>query len=165
MSFIKTPLLTQPDLPLTTLSILYCSTCGKGFVIGWFDWVVIDGKITEGTKPTDWGMTYATCQGCEYEVNFDEWDLTDLVHKRLGDYDMGPSDFINEVVTGKSLFSWCEKHFQFFSLSLEEGLIPAEEDDFPDVPYFPQHFQSGENYGVVEISNPRDKDLPSWTEA
>jgi len=46
-------LIMKSDIPLTTLSILLCDSCGIGYVIGWLDWSLQDGKLVGGTMPID----------------------------------------------------------------------------------------------------------------
>ncbi|SCO54214.1 uncharacterized protein FFNC_15398 [Fusarium fujikuroi] len=127
--------IVSPDIPLTTLSILLCDSCGFGCVIGWYDWVVEGGKLVEGMMPTDWAMNYATCNECHKarlgNGGFNENHLSIVVQKWLGDFDLGPSDWSDWVFDEKALFSWCENHFQFLSLSLEEGLKPLDKEGFP----------------------------------
>lgn len=158
--------ITKPDIPMTTLSTLYCGSCGEGYVIGWFDWAVKDGKLSGGTRPIDWAMNYTICKRCkEADLDnqlFTEHDLGDLVQKWLGDFDMGLGDSTEPEFETKASFSWCEEHFRFFSLSNQKGLKPTRKMEFPEIKYFSQWFRSGNNYNCIEVNNPWIEGLPIW---
>ncbi|SCO54207.1 uncharacterized protein FFNC_15392 [Fusarium fujikuroi] len=158
---------TSPDIPLTTLSILLCDSCGVGCVIGWFDWRIKDGGLTKGTVPSEWSMDLATCLEC-MEANtdnkgFDEFHIQNMVDKWLGSFSQGPCVFTEPALEGKALFLWCESHFQLLSMSLLEGLEPLKKEKFPkEIPFFHQWFREGEKRICIEISSPYKEGLPDY---
>jgi len=102
-------------------------------------------------------------EGNTGDGEFTEFDVSEMVRAWLGDFDMGPSDLTGVFVNGKAPFSWCENHFQFFSLSAKEGLKPFRKEELPeDVRYFSQWFRSGKDDICIEASNTGKMGLPQY---
>lgn len=118
-------------------------------MIGWFDWVIKDGKLSEGKSPSEWIMEPTTCSAKCPRQDIDHTpNLQALVSKYIGD--VRNVEGIMGSLTWKATFSWYKQHFKFFSLS-SEGLVPAGEDDFHDVHEFYQHFRVGTRVWSIAV--------------
>jgi hypothetical protein len=129
----------KPHFPLNTLTILRCSVCGNGYVIGWFDWVVENGRLVGGTKPRQWWCEEdASCKVCS--VAESKHELSKLVHDWIGDIPvMTRPDPSAEGFASLEPLSWYEKHFKFFSLR-SSGLEPTTTENF-EVDSFDQWYE------------------------
>jgi hypothetical protein len=145
---------------LDILSLNYCHICERIFIAGWPDWKVQDGKLVEGSTPTNCFTFEADfCRKCQSKKNQEfedlaEWKLPPLVRKYIGDFDL---TFHLALDVQEEEFSFLkERMFQFFELTEEQGLVHLKEQEFADVGDYDLHLVAEDgNRKFVEIVTAR----------
>jgi hypothetical protein len=128
---------------LDILSLNYCHICERIFVAGWPDWKVQDGKLVEGSTPTNYFTLEAVfCRKCQSKKNQEfhgwvEWNLPLRVRRYIGDFDRTIQLDLDEQ--GEEFSFLKERMFQFFELTEKRGLVYLKEEEFADVGNYDLH--------------------------